>query len=58
MTIGKYKWGFNSVAFILLGVLVWWLADTTRGYDAFDGLNLLAVVFITVGVMPEKEETK
>ena len=55
MTIKGRKWGWISAAYILLGVLVWWMAEATRGYTAFDGFNLLAVVFITVGVIPEKE---
>lgn len=58
MTIGNCKWGWLSVAFILLGALVWWLAGVTRGYPAFDGFNLFAIVLITLGVMPEKEERK
>lgn len=58
MTIGRYHWGFYSMAFVLLGLLVWWLAGVTRGYSTFDGFNLFAVVLITVGMVPEKEERK
>lgn len=55
MRIKNHKWGWYSLAFLLLGLLILWHAHVTRGGFGFDGLDLFGLALIGIAVAPEKE---